>query len=98
MVSSRTGLTPHLRFRTRVLNRDRRAGVTHCPDCGIELDYQVSRTPASAEPDHIIPIALGGTNDPSNGRTVCRRCNQSRGKRSITPRTPRKPVQPSDGW
>lgn len=79
MASSRTGLTPHLRFRSAVLHRDRGAGVTNCPLCHKALNYDVSRQPDSAEPDHIIAIANGGTNDPSNGRTICRLCNQRRG-------------------
>lgn len=87
MASSRTGLTPHLRFRRAVLTRDRRAGITNCPDCGTTLDYNISRKPNSAEPDHIISAAqareLGWKdselNNPRNGRTICRRCNQSRG-------------------
>lgn len=97
MVSSRTGLTPHLRFRRAVLRRDQSRGVTHCPLCNVELDYKVSRTPASAEPDHIIPITKGGTNDPSNGRTICRRCNQSRGNKLNDP-VVRGPVEPSPIW
>ncbi len=98
MVASRTGLTPHLNFRRRVLTRDRKAGVTHCPECNVQLDYDNSRQPHSAEPDHITPIAYGGTNDPSNGRTICRRCNQSLGaKRDPQTRT-REPLRPSNGW
>mgnify|MGYP005611765431 CR=1 len=97
MASSRTGLTPHLRFRRAVLNRDRRNGITNCPHCNVAMDYQVSRQPNSAEPDHIVPIARGGTNDPSNGRAICRRCNQSRGAND-TPKHERKHVQASDGW
>ena len=31
--------------------------------------------------DHVVPVALGGTNDPSNGVTACIDCNQ--GKASI---------------
>ncbi|RLP74363.1 HNH endonuclease [Mycetocola tolaasinivorans] len=81
MAASRTGLTPHLRFRSKVLSRDRKAGITNCPECGTPLDYITTRLPNSAEPDHIIPITKGGTNDPANGRTICRRCNQSRGNR-----------------
>lgn len=79
MVASRTGLSPHLRFRRAVLSRDRRAGITHCPECGVLMDYDKGRQPHSAEPDHIVPIARGGTNDPENGRTICRRCNQRKG-------------------
>lgn len=80
MVSSRTGLAPHLRFRAAVLRRDRAAGITNCPICGVLMDYDRGRQPHSAEPDHIIAIAVGGTNDPENGRTICRRCNQRKGK------------------
>ncbi|MEW1705966.1 HNH endonuclease [Microbacterium sp. NPDC089190] len=83
MTSSRTGLTPHLNFRRNVLARDKHNGITNCPDCGVTLDYDVSRQPNSAEPDHIIPIARGGTNATSNGRTICRRCNQRRGSKPI---------------
>lgn len=79
MVASRTGLTPHLKFRRTVLNRDKRAGITRCPLCEVTLDYDVSRQSNSAEPDHIVAVARGGTNHPDNGRTICRKCNQSRG-------------------
>lgn len=105
MASSRTGLTPHLTFRRRVLTRDRKAGITQCPTCGCILDYDISRTPTSAEPDHIIPAAtardLGWTdaqlNHPSNGRTICRRCNQSRGA-GRNPKATKPKVQASPGW
>jgi 5-methylcytosine-specific restriction endonuclease McrA len=101
MVSSRTGLTPHLRFRKAVLTRDRRNGITHCPieGCGVLLDYDVSRQPNSAEPDHIIPKANGGTDNPNNGRAICRQCNQRRGNRGDPrPKAPKAPLQPSAGW
>lgn len=85
MVTSRTGTAEHKQFRIRVLTRDRAAGITHCPICGITLDYETSRLPNSAEPDHIIPAALGGTNHVDNGRTICRRDNQSRGAKQTRP-------------
>lgn len=105
MVSSRTGLTPHLRFRKAVLGRDRRAGITNCPDCNCELDYDISRQPNSAEPDHIVPAAqarkLGWTdaqlNNPTNGRTICRECNQSRGAGKVIKRV-KKAITASKGW
>src|SRR5690606_35763415 len=28
--------------------------------------------------DHIVPVSRGGTNDPANLRTLCRRCNRAR--------------------
>lgn len=106
MVSSRTGLTPHLRFRKAVLGRDRKTGITNCPDCDCPLDYNISRQPNSAEPDHIVPAAqarqLGWTdaqlNHPSNGRTICRRCNQSRGSGKPIKRVTKAPIRPSHGW
>jgi len=94
MVSSRTGLGPRKRFRRAVLSRDEINGVTHCPICGVLLDYRHSRQPNSAEPDHIIPIARGGSNDPTNGRTICRRCNQSKKDKTYAPSpAPRVPVR-----
>jgi 5-methylcytosine-specific restriction protein A len=96
MPSSRTGLTPHLKFRRAVLRRDEANGITHCPTCGTQLDYKISRKPNSAEPDHIIPTSLGGTNDPTNGRTICRRCNQSRGNKTAPTNT--RQVKPSPIW
>lgn len=81
MATSRTGTASHKQFRTRVLTRDRDAGITQCPLCGVTLNYDTGRQSNSAEPDHIIPHAHGGTNDPTNGRTICRQCNQSRGNR-----------------
>lgn len=62
-----------------MLRRDRENGVTNCPICNVLLDYEVSRQPNSAEPDHIVPTARGGTDHASNGRTICRLCNQRRG-------------------
>ncbi|WP_224744481.1 HNH endonuclease [Chryseoglobus sp. 28M-23] len=108
MVTSRTGLATHINWRKRVLHRDRTAGVTHCPctepcrhhplePCGVKLDYDVSRQPHSAEPDHIKPFAYGGENTLENGRTICRRCNAARGK-GTKPPTPRPPITASPIW
>lgn len=101
MPSSRTSLAPHRDFRRRVLARDKAAGVTHCPECGVELDYTNTRNPDSAEPDHIVPVAQGGTNATSNGRTICRECNQRLGgKTRQQPQTANspEPVIPSPIW
>lgn len=80
MATSRTGTASHKRFRRAVLNRDRRAGITHCPVCGVLLDYTTGLLPNSAVPDHIVPWSAGGTDHPDNGRTCCRLCNEKRGK------------------
>lgn len=98
--SSRTSLAPHRNFRLRVLTRDKAAGVTHCPLCNVEMDYDVSRKPNSAEPDHIVPHALGGSNETSNGRAICRKCNQTRGGKTTKADTTEaaKPVVASPIW
>ena len=60
MATSRTGTTRWLNARRACLKRDREAGITTCPLCGVTLDYNVSRLPNSAEADHIVPHAQGG--------------------------------------
>ena len=88
LTASRTGTTSHKNWRTQVLNRDRNQGIAHCPLCNTPLDYTRGLQPNSAEADHIIPHANGGTNTLENGRTICRRCNQRRG--ALTGRRPSK--------
>lgn len=78
MPTNRTGTAKHKHFRKQVITRDKNAGITHCPLCGILLDYEHSREPASAEADHIIPARWGGADTLDNGQTICRRCNQSK--------------------
>lgn len=79
MATSRTGTAQYKRWRHAVLARGKRDGVTHCPLCRAPLDYRRGKRPNSAEPDHLVPWALGGTNTVDNGRVLCRRCNQRRG-------------------
>jgi 5-methylcytosine-specific restriction endonuclease McrA len=33
--------------------------------------------------DHVVPVALGGTNDIGNGQPLCRPCNLSKGARTL---------------
>ena len=94
MATSRTGTTRWLNTRRACLKRDREAGITTCPLCGVTLDYNVSRLPNSAEADHIVPHAQGGEDTPENTRTVCRRCNQSRGGKQAS----QKPIRTSREW
>lgn len=44
-----------------------KCGASPSTDHTVELDV-----------DHIIPVARGGTNDPANLQTLCRRCNQGK--------------------
>ena len=78
---SRTSTREHKQFRKQVLARAQTMGITHCPACGVKLQYNNNgqRKPNSAEADHIIPASLGGTNHPDNGRVLCAKCNSRRG-------------------
>lgn len=78
---SRTSTREHKQFRKQVLARAHQMGITHCPACGVKLQYNNNgqRKPNSAEADHIIPASLGGTNHPDNGRVLCAKCNSRRG-------------------
>jgi 5-methylcytosine-specific restriction protein A len=51
-----------------------------CQLCG------VNSIVSTIEIDHIIPIALGGTNRFENLQLLCRRCNRSKGSRIVTRR------------
>lgn len=90
MATSRTGTAAYQHWRRRVLAAGRADGVTRCPGCGVELDYEHGRRPDSAEPDHILPHKWGGRDVVENGRVLCRTCNIRRGAgRRAVPREPR---------
>jgi hypothetical protein len=62
------------RTRHLVLERDR----FRCSDCGAS-----PATGALLEVDHTIPISKGGSNDPSNLRTLCSDCNRGKSDRIV---------------
>jgi hypothetical protein len=63
---SRTSTAAWKRTRAAILQRD--------PYCQVRWDERCGKV--SSTVDHIIPTAAGGTDDPSNLRGSCRKCNQ----------------------
>ena len=79
MATSRTGTARWKNLRLTVLRQAQQSGQTHCPICRTVLDYHRGRHRASAEVDHIVPVAIGGADTRENCRVICRQCNQSLG-------------------
>lgn len=56
-----------------------------CQRCGVALSVTVESgraalsSPTFPHVDHIVPVARGGANDPSNYQALCARCNKSKG-------------------
>lgn len=99
MTTSRTGTSTWKRVREQAIRRAKREGITHCRHCGVLLDYEVSRTPASAEVDHLIPYAQGGKDHIANVEVICRHCNASKGDRAAPKTRPApKPLKTSRKW
>jgi HNH endonuclease len=61
---------PSRKLRWQILQRDHH----RCTACGA-----TANDGAKLEVDHIKPLCAGGTNDPSNLRTLCRACNGGKG-------------------
>ena len=63
-----------LKLRHQILERD----GFRCCDCGATPSPTVK-----LHVDHRVPLAMGGTNDPSNLRTLCQDCNLGKGARRV---------------
>lgn len=79
MATSRTGTTRHLKNVAAIRAAAIQAGITNCPLCQIPLDYERPRLPNSAEVDHKIPVARGGSDERENLWVICRGCNGRKG-------------------
>jgi len=64
-----------VRVRHTILERD----GFRCCDCGASAS-----TGAVLEVDHTIPVSKGGSNDPSNLRTLCSDCNRGKSDRLVS--------------
>lgn len=58
------------KLRRQIFERDE----FYCQYCGSEHDLTC---------DHITPLVLGGTNEPTNLTTACRSCNSSKGDKTL---------------
>ena len=97
MTTSRTGTTKWKQLRKRAIYKAKRSGLTHCPHCNVELDYDISLTPRSAEVDHVLPFSKGGEDHIDNVMVICRLCNVRKGNKSEAPQPP-KPIRTSRKW
>ena len=59
-----------------------------CTYCGVALDS----TAAQLHVDHVVPVAAGGTDDPSNLVPACRSCNCSKGDKPLSDWLPTRPA------
>lgn len=71
--------TPRIQFNSAVREEVFRRDEYRCNSC------QCSGTAKTLEIDHIIPLALGGTNDLSNLQILCSSCNRQKRDR-VDPR------------
>lgn len=84
--------TPRLRGRRAVEQRRRRLRAEPlCRDCKAK-----GRTTAATVPDHIIPLAKGGSDSDSNIRCLCDDCHKARTAEQFGHK--RKPEIGEDGW
>jgi len=82
-----------LRGRAAVVKRARRLAIEPiCRDCRAK-----GRVTIATVPDHIIPLAMGGTDDESNIRCLCRDCHMVRTAEQFGMKPPRKQIG-KDGW
>jgi hypothetical protein len=76
----RPTIKPSLRW--SILERDHQ----RCTVCGRAANIH---TGVSLEIDHILPVSKGGSDDPSNLRTLCKDCNRGKGAKCDGPPLPR---------
>lgn len=54
-----------------------------CQHCKKDLTHLINLL-GKANYDHLLPLAAGGSNDPTNFQLLCQECNQSKGARALT--------------
>lgn len=74
-----------------MLRRRRLAAEPYCRDC-----KAAGRYVASSVPDHIVPLARGGSDEDSNIRCLCAECHRKRTAEQFGQRIKR--AVSVDGW
>jgi 5-methylcytosine-specific restriction protein A len=86
-------MTERLRGRAGQKQRKRRLMAEPlCRDCAA-----VGRVTASTVPDHIVPLAKGGSDDDGNIRCLCGECHDKRTREQFGLRPARRTIG-VDGW
>ena len=74
---------------TTIRDQHRRRFLASKPPCGIcgePIDYSLpSSDPKSFVVDHIVSLARGGEDVPSNTQAACRDCNRAKGAKEFAP-------------
>lgn len=71
------GFRPPIRMRLAMKIAVRDGGLCQLCGCEVTFDHK-KRIQTLAEIDHVVPVVDGGSDDESNLRLTCRRCNQAR--------------------
>ena len=80
MATSRTGTAVWKRVSAQAIRRAQGQGLTHCPVCRVELDYDNRKAPNGASVDHVLSHAYGGADHVDNTQVICAECNSRKGK------------------
>ena len=75
----RDGQTPRIHIPFEVRKRVSKKSKFGCVYCGRHCNQKTSKGPLRAAVDHIVPLALGGSNEEHNLALACRECNAAKG-------------------
>lgn len=93
MAASSPPRIERLRGRAAVAQRRRRLDAEPlCRDCSAK-----GLTTEASVPDHIVPLAKGGSDEDSNIRCLCEPCHAKRTAEQFGHRAPRQEIG-ADGW
>jgi len=89
VATSRTSTAKWKNIAARRRRTAQSEGITACPGCRRQLDYDTKRTkvynPNLVQVDHIIPAEQGGEDTFENSAILCADCNLKKGGRARAP-------------